>query len=196
MGFYAIDVGGLDTWSEAQSARERPRATWPRRAASRARRRAAATSRDEIKVDENAEASTRTNWKQPLKELSENTGGFAVLDTNDYRKPMERLAADLGGFYEITYAPSIAAWDGAFRSTEVKVSRGGTKVQHGNGYIATPPDDAGPILAYELPLLEALKAAEPKKDFPVTAGTFALRLDARGPRGHAGRRAARSRASR
>ena len=133
-----------------------------------------ATSRDDIKVDENAEASTRANWKQPLKELSEATGGFAVLDANDYRKPMARLAADLGGFYEITYASAGATWDGAFRSTEVKVSRGGTKVQHGNGYIATPPDDAGPILAYEMPLLEALKSAEPRKDFPIAAGTFAF----------------------
>ena len=62
----------------------------------------------------------------------------------------------------------------AFRRTEVKVTRGGTKVQHGNGYIATPPDDAGPMLAYELPLLEALKSPEANKDFPVTAGTFAF----------------------
>jgi VWFA-related protein len=173
VSFYAIDVGGLDTWSEAQSSRSALEDV-ARTSREQAQKTSGGTSRDEIKVDENAEASTRANWKQPLKELSEATGGFAVLDTNDYRKPMERLAADLGGFYEITYAPSVAAWDGGFRSTEVKVSRGGTKVQHGNGYIATPPDDAGPILAYEMPLLEALKAAEPKKDFPVTAGTFAF----------------------
>ena len=87
---------------------------------------------------------------------------------------MARLAADLGGFYEITYAPSVAAWDGAFRSTDVKVSRGGTKVQHGNGYIATPPDEAGPVLAYEMPLLEALKSPEARQDFPIKAGTFAF----------------------
>ena len=93
---------------------------------------------------------------------------------NDYKKPMARLAADLGGFYEVAYAPSVAAWDGRFRSIEVEVSRGGTKVQHPNGYFATPPDEAGPILAYEMPLLEALQAAEPKKDFPITAGTFAF----------------------
>ena len=93
---------------------------------------------------------------------------------NDYKKPMARLASDLGGFYEIAYAPSVAAWDGRFRSIEVEVSRGGTKVQHPNGYFATPPDEAGPILAYEMPLLEALQAAEPKKDFPITAGTFAF----------------------
>jgi VWFA-related protein len=171
--FYAIDVAGLDTWSETSSSRDALEDV-ARTSREQGQKTSGATSRDEIKVDENAEASTRANWKQPLKELSESTGGFAVLDANDYRKPMERLAADLGGYYEITYAPVSAAWDGAFRSTDVKVSRAGTKVQHGNGYIATPPDDAGPILAYEMPLLEALKSAEPKKDFPITAGTFAF----------------------
>ena len=173
VAFYPIDVGGLAIDSEAQAARD---------AADAIRRDSMSvdplaggrTSVDKVQLGERVEASTRTNWKQPLSELGESTGGFAVLDTNDYRKAMERLAADLGGYYEITYAPSSAAWDGAFRATEVKVSRSGAKPQHGNGYIATPPDEAGPILAYELPLLEALKAAEPKKDFPVTAGTFAF----------------------
>jgi VWFA-related protein len=173
VAFYAIDVGGLDTWSESQSARSALDRV-ARTSREQAQKTSGATTLDEIKVDEDADASTRTNWKQPLKELSDNTGGFAVLDTNDYRKPMERLAADLGGYYEITYAPSAAAWDGAFRATEVKVSRSGAKPQYGNGYIATPPDESGPILAYEMPLLEALQAAEPKKDFPVTAGTFAF----------------------
>ena len=179
VAFYAIDVGGLDTSSEGQSARSALEAV-ARTSREQAQSTSGATSTAEIRVDESAEASTRVNWKEPLKELSEATGGFAVLDSNDYRKPMARLAADLGGFYEITYAPPIAEWDGTFRRTDVKVTRGGTKVQHGNGYIATPPDDAGPILAYEMPLLEALKATEPRKDFPVTAGTFAFGSTAEG----------------
>jgi VWFA-related protein len=173
VSFYSIDVGGLDTWSEGQSARSALEAV-ARTSRQQGQNTSGATSTAEMHVTEDAEASTRANWKQPLKELSDNTGGVAVLNVNDYRKPMERLVADLGGSYEVTYVPSVAAWDGAFRSTDVKVSRGGTRVQHGTGYIATPPDDAGPILAYELPLLEALKAAEPQKDFPVTAGTFAF----------------------
>jgi VWFA-related protein len=171
--FYAIDVGGLDTWSEGQSARSALEDV-AKTSREQSQNTSGATSTAEIRVTERAEDSTRANWKQPLKELSEATGGFAVLDVNDYRKPMQRLASDLGGFYEVAYAPATAAWDGSFRRTDVQVSRGGTKVQHGNGYIATPPDDAGPILAYEMPLLEALKAAEPRKDFPITAGAFAF----------------------
>jgi VWFA-related protein len=179
VSFYAIDVGGLDTWSEGQSARSALEDV-ARTSREQAQKTSGAFSTADIRVDENAEASTRQNWKQPLRELSENTGGVAVLDTNDYRKPMERLASDLGGYYEIVYAPASTTWDGAFRSIDVKVTRGGTKVQHGNGYIATPPDDAGPILAYEMPLLEALKSAEPRKDFPIAAGTFAFASTAEG----------------
>ncbi len=173
VAFYPMDVGGLAIDSEAQAARDAAEAI-RKDSMSVDPLAGGRTSTDKVQLGERVEASTRTNWKQPLRELAENTGGFAVLDTNDYRKPMERLAADLGGFYEITYAPSAAAWDGTFRGTEVEVSRSGAKPQHGNGYIATPPDESGPILAYEMPLLEALKATEPKKDFPVTAGTFAF----------------------
>jgi VWFA-related protein len=179
VAFYAIDVGGLETSSEAQSAAGAVRSV-AKASQDQTQKTSGAVSIDDIQVDENVEASTRTNWKQPLKELSENTGGFAVLDSNDYRKPMERVAADLAGYYEVTYAPANPALDGAFRKTEVKVSRGGLKAQDRNGYFATVPDDAGPILAYELPLLEALKSSEPKQDIPFNAGAFRF---APGPEG-------------
>ena len=173
VAFYAIDVSGLAIDSEARTARD-TLADVRRDSSSNDPLAGGGTTTSKVQLGDRAEASTRTNSKQPLNELSQNTGGFAVLEVNDYKKPMARLAADLGGFYEVAYAPSVAAWDGRFRSIEVEVSRGGTKVQHPNGYFATPPDEAGPILAYEMPLLEALQAAEPKKDFPITAGTFAF----------------------
>ena len=110
---------------------------------------------------------------------------------------MARLAADLGGFYEVAYAPGESRPGTArFRSIEVEVSRGGTKVQDPQRLLRDPARRGRPILAYELPLLEALKAAEPKKDFPITAGTFALRLGPRGPGRSPSSRSSRSRASR
>jgi VWFA-related protein len=173
VSFYATDVGGLATASEAQTARDSLSAV-ARDSVNNDPLAGGGTSRDRVQQGDRIEAATRTNWKQPLKELSDNTGGFAAIETNDYKKPMERLASDLAGFYEITYAPANPAFDGTFRKTELRVLRAGTKAQERNGYFATPPDDSGPILAYELPLLEALKAAEPKKDFKITAGAFAF----------------------
>jgi hypothetical protein len=75
VSFYAIDVGGLDTWSEAQSSRSALEDV-ARTSREQAQKTSGGTSRDEIKVDENAEASTRANWKQPLR-LSEGDGRFA-----------------------------------------------------------------------------------------------------------------------
>jgi hypothetical protein len=85
---------------------------------------------------------------------------------------MARVASDVTGYYELVYVPQVQEYDSTFRRVDIRVSRGGTRLQAGNGYLATPPDDAGPILAYELPLLEALKAAQPRRDFEISAGTF------------------------
>jgi VWFA-related protein len=171
VAFYAVDVGGLGTSSEAQSARDAIREV-ARVSQEQGSQTSGAVSTERVELTDRTVDSTRGNWKQPLKELSENTGGFATLDTNDYKKPMERLAGDLGGYYELAYAPASAAWDGAPRKLELRTSRPGTKVQGPDGYIATPPDDSGPILAYELPLLEALKANEARKDLPIASGVF------------------------
>jgi VWFA-related protein len=179
VAFYAVDVGGLGTGSEAQSARDAIQEV-ARVSQEQSTQTSGAVSTDRAELTERTVDSTRGNWKQPLKELSESTGGFATLDTNDFKKPMERLSADLGGYYEIAYTPATSAWDGATRRLELRTSRAGAKVQGPNGYIATPPDDSGPILAYELPLLEALKVSDARKDLPITSGVFRF---APGPEG-------------
>ena len=184
VSFYAIDVGGLDTWSEARSrARRRsPDVRQDRISTQPARGPVAPRPRDDrCKLGDRAEASTRTNWKQPLKELSENTGGFAVLDTNDYKKPMERLASDLGGFYEITYAPANPAFDGAFRKTEVKVAAR----RHEGSRTATATSRRRPTTrARSSPTScrcsTRCRSAEPKQDFPITAGAFRFGSSAEG----------------
>jgi VWFA-related protein len=171
VAFYSIDVGGLGTWSEASSARDSLEQV---AAASRdaSGNTSGATSVGEVELSDRAVDSTRGNWKQPLKELAESTGGFAALDTNEYKKPMDRLVGDLAGHYEVTYTPSSSEWDGKLRRVEFKTTRSGARTQGPASYLATPPDDTGPILAYELPLLDALKAPEARKDLPITTGVF------------------------
>jgi VWFA-related protein len=179
VAFYGVGVGGLDTTRQGDSSRAALEKV-AKTSIDQAQQTSGAVSRDEMQLAENVEASTRVDTLQPLKELSESTGGFATINTNDFKKAMGRVAADFAGYYELTYAPESQEYDGKFRKLEVKVARGGAKVQHPNGYIATPPDETGPILAYELPLLEALKAAEPKKDFPITVGAFRFGTNSEG----------------
>ena len=179
VAFYAVDVGGLGSSSDAQSARDAIQEV-ARVSQEQGQQTSGAVSTARVELTDRTVDSTRANAKQPLKELSESTGGFATLDTNDFRKPMERLSAELGGYYEVAYTPASSAWDGATRRLELRTSRAGVKVQGPNGYIATPPDDSGPILAYELPLLEALKARDARKELPITSGVFRF---APGPEG-------------
>ena len=137
VSFYAIDVGGLDTWSEgrARGARSTP---WRARAASRRRRRAAprpsTTSRSRERRGQHArelEAAAQGAERQHGRLRRPRHERLPQADGAPGRRPRRLLRDHL--------RPAVAAWDGAFRSTEVKVNRGGTKVQHGNGYIATPP---------------------------------------------------------
>jgi VWFA-related protein len=171
VSFYTLDVSGLGTYSQSQSARdaiEEVAAT----ARAQAEQTHGAVTRSQATLGDRTEASTRTNVLQPLRDLAEATGGESTINTNDFKKAAERIAADLSGHYEIAYAPASTEWDGAFRRLEVKVSRKGARVADRNGYFATEPDNAGPILAYEQPLLEALKSPEPRHDFDLAAGAF------------------------
>jgi VWFA-related protein len=179
VAFYAVDVGGLGTFSEAESTRDAIQEV-ARVSQEQGQQTSGAVSRDRIELTDRTVESTRANWKQPLKELSDSTGGFATLDTNDYKKPMERIAADLGGYYEVEYSPASSGWDGSSRKLELKTTRSGARVQGPNGYIATPPDESGPILAYELPLLEALKATEARHELPITSGLFRFAVSPEG----------------
>jgi VWFA-related protein len=179
VAFYAVDVRGLDTTRQGESTRS---AIEEVAAASRdqSQKTSGAVTTSEATLDERTETSTRADTLQPLKELADNTGGLAILNTNDFKKAMARVASDVTGYYEVVYAPQVQEYDGKFRKIEMKVSRGGTRLQAGNGYLATAPDDAGPILAYELPLLEALKTDKPRRDFEISAGTFHFGSSAEG----------------
>lgn len=118
--------------------------------------------------------SIHANRQQALDELSTSTGGFLIADTNDYRAPFRKLAEDINTYYEISYVPQIAEYDGKFRKISVKVNRPDAKVQTRSGYFALP-SSAGMVLAYEMPLLRALESATLPRNFPYYAA--ALRFE-------------------
>lgn len=94
-----------------------------------------------------------------MRDLSESTGGFLIANTNDARKAMQKVAADIAGYYEVFYAPQISSYDGRFRKIVVKTSRPGITLQTRNGYFAVPPTPDGvTVMGYEMPMLAALNA--------------------------------------
>lgn len=119
---------------------------------------ASGASPNSVHTFERAEDSGRQSTQDMLLRLSSETGGFLTANTNDFRKPAERILEEIETYYELTYLRPAGPYDGRFRKVEVKVARAGLRVQSRSGYLALPPSVAGaaPIESYEVPLMQAL----------------------------------------
>ena len=73
---------------------------------------------------------------ETLRMLAENTDGIALVNSNDLKKQMRRLAVDLSSYYLIGYSSTNAKLDGGFRTIKVRVSRPGVDVRARHGYRA------------------------------------------------------------
>jgi VWFA-related protein len=128
------------------------------------------SARTNLGVAEKVDAGSRDDVQRWMSQLAEGTSGFYLGNANDLRKATDRALSDMASYHELAYAPVSNATDGAYRSVEVKVTRPGVKVQGRAGYFALPADTGGAlILAYEVPMLAALAATPPPKDFPIHA---------------------------
>ena len=80
-----------------------------------------------------------------LRVLSNETGGFPVVNQNDLAAAFERVVADNSQYYLLGYYSTNEKRDGKFHKIEVKVARPGLTVRSRKGYVATrtsaPKDD-------------------------------------------------------
>jgi hypothetical protein len=80
-------------------------------------------------------------WTQNnLRLLAEESGGFALLNTNDLTSGFERLVRENSQYYLLGYEPANTRRDGRFRRIEVRVNHPGMRVQARRGYFA--PSDS------------------------------------------------------
>jgi VWFA-related protein len=80
-------------------------------------------------------------WTQDnLRILSEESGGFAILNTNDLDRGFARLVRENTEYYLIGYQPTNIRRDGRFRRIDVRVARPGLSIVARRGYFA--PSDA------------------------------------------------------
>ena len=68
--------------------------------------------------------------------LSEETGGFAVVNQNDFAAAFERLVDDNSAYYLLGYYSTNDRRDGRFRKIEVRVRQPGLTVRARKGYVA------------------------------------------------------------
>jgi hypothetical protein len=75
--------------------------------------------------------------QSPLRMMAEDTGGRAIINTNDVGSDLEKVASDFATYYSLGYTPSHGG-TGRYYKIEVKVKRKGLRVRHRNGYRDKP----------------------------------------------------------
>ena len=107
--------------------------------------------------------------QESLKALAQDTGGFAVLNTNSFVRQFERIISENSAYYLIGYNSTNDKRDGRQRTLQVRVKRSGLTVKARNSYTApsgtvtSPP--AGDTAAS--PVLEALGSPLPVSGIPM-----------------------------
>jgi VWFA-related protein len=106
-----------------------------------------------------------------LRALAENTGGRAVVDTNDFQPGVTAIFEENASYYLLGYQPADAKQDGKIRRLEVRVNRPDVEVRTRNGYRADKAKDAAKRKAAldGAPLGAALSGILPKSDLPLQA---------------------------
>jgi VWFA-related protein len=74
-----------------------------------------------------------------LRELSEETGGFAFVNRNNVDEAFDRIVAENSSYYVLAYYAPNDRRDGRFRKIEVRVTRPGITVRARRGYVGPPP---------------------------------------------------------
>lgn len=107
---------------------------------------------DTTELGQGAFANALRLTQENLQVLAEQTGGFALVNTNDLAGGFDRLVRDNSEYYVLGYESTNPKRDGRFRRVEVRVTRPGVRVVSRRGYYARkddarPPTAAAPVKA-------------------------------------------------
>jgi hypothetical protein len=73
---------------------------------------------------------------QDLRGLADATGGFAIVDTNNYRDAFTRVVHENSSYYVLGFSTNTPRTDGRFHSVQIRVKRPGLEVRSRGGYLA------------------------------------------------------------
>jgi VWFA-related protein len=113
-------------------------------------------------------------YKSPLINLADGTGGIFIKPGHDIKRPLQQLHDDLTSYYEASYTPNIKAYNGQFRPIAIQPLRKNIVVRTRAGYFAIPPESGSGLRPFEVPLLNLL--ASPELPTALTFHTSILHL--------------------
>lgn len=170
VSIYAMDAAGLRTASTSTETKEAINA-----AANQMLRRNPTTDVTGTSMTgalERANEMARNDPHVVLGQLTDQTGGILIRNTNDLAGGFKRVDQDMRNYYMLSYMPKNEEFDGKFRTISVKVNRPGVEVAARKGYYAVRGGDATPIMSFEAPALALLEATPVPNAFPVRAAAL------------------------
>ena len=105
------------------------------------------------------EASQTTIGRmQDLRRLGEATGGFAIVNTNNFEQALSQVVRDNSSYYILGYSTTTPRTDGRFHKVQIRVKRPGLEVRSRGGYLA-PLHRKTPIITRASTLAPAITEA-------------------------------------
>lgn len=121
------------------------------------------------------------NQQETLVTLAADTGGKALLDSNDLTLGMRQIQKDIESYYVLTYTSANTAEDGRYRRIEVKLSPRvaaiKAKLDYRKGYFAPTTFARMSETDKESQLQRALESENPITDLPMAVEIDYFRLD-------------------
>jgi VWFA-related protein len=112
------------------------------------------------------------NQQETLATLASDTGGKALLDSNDLTEGMRQVQADFSSYYVLSYVSSNTAQDGRYRRIQVKlaprVAQMKLKLDYRQGYYAPTIFARRSSSDKEAQLSQALTSENPITDLPLS----------------------------
>ncbi len=102
------------------------------------------------KVEYMAQYMARGILKNSMEEIAEQTGGEAIVGTNDLAGAIRSNLEDGSNYYTLAYRPENQKWTGQFRKIRVELKQKGDSLTYRRGYFAYPDNVSAGNPAQEL----------------------------------------------
>jgi VWFA-related protein len=129
-----------------------------------------------------AASQTQIGRMQDLRSLAETTGGFAIINTNNFDGAFTQIVRENSSYYVLAFATRTSQADGRFHEVTVRVKRPGLQVRSRGGYLA-PLHRKTPLVTRASTLTPAVSDALRS---PIAISSVPIRLFAAPYRGIAG----------